>query len=135
MLFAKNDNCIVFINKNYYYVITSVLIFSSIGLFVRMSALSGYAIYFFAALISAIILGTIIYKESRFRNLLSWNVFWIPVSIGIINKKNIDKCFCRGMCIQNTEEIMRKNASGSITRNGYILKNFTSIKQIITVIF
>ncbi len=70
-------------NKNYLLLIISVLIFSSMGLFVRMISVSGLVIYFFAALISTLIFGFLLFREGKLKIFFTKRSLLIPILIGL----------------------------------------------------
>ena len=69
-------------NSNYLFLILSILIFSSMGLFAKFVSVNGLVIYFFAALISSIIFGIILLKERK----LNRFAFKFPKFFHCINK-------------------------------------------------
>lgn len=75
-------------NKNYLLLIISVLIFSSMGIFVKSLQVSGLVAYFFAAAISLIIFTTLLIKEGRLIKFFLKKQIIIPILIGIFGVIN-----------------------------------------------
>lgn len=75
-------------NTSYIYLITSIFVFSSMGLFVKFISLNGLIIYFFAALISTFIFGLILLKENKLKSFFTKRNLLIPLCIGIFGVIN-----------------------------------------------
>jgi len=75
-------------NKNYVFVIVPVLIWSSMGIFVRSLSVSGLVAYFFAALISSVIFGILLFREGKLKNFFIKKYLWIPITIGVFGVMN-----------------------------------------------
>lgn len=75
-------------DKHYIFVLISIAIFSSMGLFVRLISLSGLVVYFFAALVSTIIFAFVLMKERRLKAFFTKKHFWIPILIGVFGVIN-----------------------------------------------
>ena len=75
-------------NKSYFLVIVSVLIWSSMGIFVRYLSVSGLIAYFFAALISTVIFALLLVKEGKLKKFFAKKYLWIPIIIGFLGVIN-----------------------------------------------
>ncbi|MBI2546181.1 EamA family transporter [Candidatus Woesearchaeota archaeon] len=73
-------------DKHYAYVALSATIFGSMGLVVRMISIPGIAMYFFAALISALLMAGILYKEGSLR--FDRRYLWILILMALFNILN-----------------------------------------------
>ncbi len=71
------------IDKNYLFVALSAFIWGSMGLFVRLISVSGLIVYFFAALISSVLVGLVLFKDNMLR--LKKEYIWILIAMAVFN--------------------------------------------------
>lgn len=70
-------------NKYYLFVALSAFIWGSMGLFVRLISVSGLIVYFFAALISSVLVGFILFKDNMLK--LKKEYLWILIAMAVFN--------------------------------------------------
>ena len=75
-------------NEGYLFVVIAALTWSSMGLFVRLISLSGLFIYFFAALISALIFASLLIKERKLKDIFTRTQIWILICMSVFNIVN-----------------------------------------------
>ncbi|MEK6936783.1 MAG: EamA family transporter [Nanoarchaeota archaeon] len=75
-------------NTNYLSLISAILVFSSMGLFVKFISVNGLIIYFCAALIATIIFGISLLKDKKLKDFFTKRNLLIPILIGLFGAVN-----------------------------------------------